>query len=86
MAPFLLCIGSLERPINFYLITEQTFVRLGSDFAHAFTVLFCFFFSFHVQYPVYIRQLYNFFEQCVFNVVPLKSTSVMKFCTKLNSQ
>ena len=39
MVPFLLCIGSLERPINFYLRTEQTFVRLGSDVTHAFTVL-----------------------------------------------
>lgn len=70
--PFLIVVCSIEQPITFFLVVDQTAIPVSSDSCRAFNCLFSSFFVFGVEYPQYLEKFFNFFEQYVFGIFPSK--------------
>lgn len=52
--PYLIVVGSLEHPLSFNLVVDQTLIPLGRDCSRSFCVLFASFFVFQLEYPAHI--------------------------------
>ncbi|KZS01334.1 Uncharacterized protein APZ42_002045, partial [Daphnia magna] len=66
--PYLIVVGSLEHPLSFNLVVDQTLIPLVRDCSRSFYVLFASFFVFRLESPAHLDKFYLFFEQFVFQI------------------
>ncbi|XP_045030414.1 uncharacterized protein LOC116922663 [Daphnia magna] len=66
--PYLIVVGSLEHPLSFNLVVDQTLIPLVRDCSRSFCVLFASFFVFRLESPAHLDKFYLFFEQFVFQI------------------
>ncbi len=74
--PFLVVTGTMEHPISFNLVIDETVIPLGSSCSRAFHVLFASFFVFRLHYPQYLDKYFLFFEQVVFQIFENKNRNI----------
>jgi hypothetical protein len=58
---YLIVVGTMEHPINSFLIIDYKAVPVGSDCSIAFICLFASFFEFGLEYPKYLDKFFYFF-------------------------
>jgi len=83
--PFLLCLGSFNDPKHYYLIVDECAIPCGSECENAFQILIASFFTFGMEYPLFISQWYQFFEEAVFNIRETSCNNVASFTATLES-
>jgi hypothetical protein len=81
--PFILATGTMEEPIQYYVIIEKTMLEVGTDFIHALDVLVSSFFTFNLQYPEHIKPFYLFLVEQVYEIKK-KSPSITAFANDLH--
>jgi hypothetical protein len=82
--PFICCMGTMEAPVNYWLVIDREIILCGNDFTKAFVNLFSSFYVFNLNYPQYLASFFGFFEECVFNI-KVPSPSVTAFRASLES-
>ncbi len=82
--PFLVCLGTLIAPKQFFLVVDFYVIDCGSECSNAFNVLFSSFFAFNTEYPKpVLTEFYQFFEYAVYGIVPSCSCNIGAFVSKL---
>ena len=83
--PFLLCLGSFSDPKHYYLIVDECAIPCGNECENAFQILIASFFTFGMEYPMFISQWYQFFEEAVFKIRETSCNNVASFTATLES-
>lgn len=82
--PFLVCLGTLIAPKQFFLAVDFYVIDCGSECSNAFNVLLSSFFAFNTEYPKpVLTEFYQFFEYAVYGIVPSCSCNIGAFVSKL---
>lgn len=82
--PFLLVTGSLQSPLDYFLVIEDIVIPLGTDCIAAFKTLFSSFFVFELHYPTLIKPFYRLFEERVYRIGEMSASSA-DFVSRLES-
>lgn len=70
--PFLIVVGTIQHPITYFLVVDQTAIPVSFYCYTAFNCLFASFFVFGLEYPSYLEKFFYFFEQYVYGIFPNK--------------
>ena len=69
--PFLVVVGSLEKPQSFVLVIDNISIPCGAEFDVAFQNLFACFYIFHLEFPSLLQPFYSFLKKKSFKFSPL---------------
>ena len=83
--PFILALGTVKNPKQFFLAIDEEIISCGTDFAHAFQVLFASFWVFDYDYPPIVSEWYSFFEFAVFEITTKASNTTFSYLASLDA-
>jgi hypothetical protein len=69
-SPFICCVGTIQHPTSFAVVSEGEVIQAGKNTAEAFKTLYSSFHMFRIPYPTLFSTFFYFFDSFIFRVHP----------------